>query len=409
MSEKKPADTKKKAVIMAVVMFGLISCFGDIMYEGARSANGQYFELLAINATTVGVVYGIGEFLGYALRLISGRISDKTGKHWILIFLGYGSLIVVPLMGFTKSIPVLFTLFLLERVGKALRNPPKDTILSQVAENSVGTGIVFGIQEALDQLGAFIGPMVFTLTFMTLGREDIAAYQTGYKVLIFAYVLVMAAVYIAYKKISQYDLVREGETIDRGSDTLTPVFWIYCLFTFLATMGLVAYTIIGYHLKDAAILSDKNITSFYSIAMIVDAIIAVIVGKLYDDLKKKQGNKQAGLLVLIFIPLCTVLVPFLALGNNIWAVVAGIMMYGVVLGGHETVMRSAIADLTSFKKRGTAYGIFNSIYGLALLIGSALIGYLYDHATISAICIFCVVCEILAVATFFMIKKKIAE
>ena len=128
-------NSRQKAVVQAVLLFGLVSCFGDIIYEGARSANGQYFSLLSVSAATVGTLYGFGEFLGYVLRLVSGRISDFTGRHWALIFLGYGTLIVVPLMGMTRSVPVLFALFLIERIGKALRNPPKDTILSQVAEN----------------------------------------------------------------------------------------------------------------------------------------------------------------------------------------------------------------------------------------------------------------------------------
>lgn len=81
-------NSRQKAVVQAVLLFGLVSCFGDTIYEGARSANGQYFSLLSVSAATVGTLYGFGEFLGYALRLVSGRISDSTGRHWALIFLG---------------------------------------------------------------------------------------------------------------------------------------------------------------------------------------------------------------------------------------------------------------------------------------------------------------------------------
>lgn len=407
MKEKINLDNYKKAVIIAVIMFGIISCFGDIIYEGARSANGQYFNLLAVNATTVGLMYGIGEFIGYALRLVSGKISDKTGKHWPLIFIGYGSLMVVPLMGFTQSIPILFILFLLERVGKALRNPPKDTILSQIAENSVGTGLVFGIQEALDQIGAFIGPMVFTLVFLARGQEDLESYQIGYKVLIFAFILVMLAVFIAYKRISKYNLIRDGEEITRENDKLTNTFGLYCLFTFFATTGFVAYSIIGYHLKAKSIMPDTNITALYAIAMIVDAIIAVIVGKLYDNIKKRTGNRISGLLVLIFIPIFSMFIPFLTLGNSFILAIIGLILYSVVLGGHETIMRSAIADLTSFKKRGTAYGIFNAVYGLSFLIGSSIMGVMYDNLSIISICLFTMIMEIFALITFRIIKKRI--
>lgn len=407
MKEKNIEASKKNAVIVAVIMFGIISCFGDIIYEGARSANGQYFNLLVINAGTVGVLYGVGEFIGYALRLISGKVSDITGKHWSFIFVGYGLLIVVPLMGITTNIPILFTLFLLERIGKALRSPAKDTILSQVAENKMGTGLIFGIQEALDQLGAFIGPLVFTIVLLARGQENIESYQLGYKVLIFAFVLVMVSVFIAYKKISKYDLIESIEAIDKENDKLTPLFWKYCAFSFFVTLGLVAYSIIGYHLKSKQILPDGAITALYSGAMIIDAIIAIIIGKIYDIIKKRTGNKKSGLFCLIFIPIFTAFIPFLTLSDNIIFIVIGFIFYGVILGGHETIMRSTIADLTSFRKRGTAYGIFNSIYGLALFFGSSLIGILYDNTSIIIICIFAVISQIFALIIFENIKAII--
>lgn len=401
-------DEKVKNIIFVVVLFGLISCFGDVMYEGARSANGQYLNLLGISAAKVGLIYGIGEFLGYGLRIVSGKLSDSTGKHWIFIFIGYGFLLVVPLMGLTGSWNILWILILLERVGKALRNPPKDTILSQVAENHVGTGFVFGLQEALDQLGAFAGPLVFTLVFWLSGRQDVAAYQTGYRVLIFAYGLVMLSVYFAYKKISKYNLVREGEVISRGSDKLTKTFWIYCLFAFLSSFGFVAFSIIGFHLKDKEILPDGSITLFYAIAMIVDAVFALLIGRIYDLIKKKQQNKKAGLLSLAFIPFATMALPFLALSNHVPLVVAGMVMFGIIMGAHETIMRSAIADITSFKKRGTAYGIFNAIYGLAFLAGSSIMGWMYDSLPLMSIGLLVVVIELLALLVFFVMKKNVS-
>jgi predicted MFS family arabinose efflux permease len=397
-----------KSVIAVIVLFGLVSCFGDIIYEGARSANGQYFNLLAINATTVGVIYGIGEFLGYALRLVSGKISDVTGKHWTMIFIGYGTLIVVPLMGLTTSIPVLCALFLLERIGKALRNPPKDTILSQIAQNAVGTGFVFGLQEALDQLGAFAGPMVFTAVFLSTGQETLESYQLGYRALFFAFILVMAAVWIAYRRVRKYDLTHQ-ERINRQEDRLTGTFWLYCLFTFLTTFGFVAYSIIGFHLKAQGVLPDASITAFYSIAMVVDAGVALVIGRLYDMIKKRTGNRQAGLLTLAFIPAATAIIPFLTLGTHTAAAIAGLILYGVVLGTHETVMRSAIADLTSFKKRGTAYGIFNAAYGLAFLAGSSVMGVMYDHLPALSIGLVTIAAQAAALAVFVLLRRRVHQ
>lgn len=166
--------------VSVIIVFGFISMLGDVVYESARSANSQYLNLLGISAAKVGLVFGIGEFLGYVLRLLAGILSDRSGRHWPFMFVGYGMLLSVPLMGLTMKWDFLIILMLMERVGKALRNPAKDTVLSGVAENQVGIGFAFGLQEALDQLGAFLGPLVFTAIFYFSGKNGIREYQAGY-------------------------------------------------------------------------------------------------------------------------------------------------------------------------------------------------------------------------------------
>ena len=191
--EKNTTVNKKNSrftpVVTVIIIFGIISLLGDMVYEAARSANSQYFNLLNVNAAQVGLVFGIGEFLGYMLRLFSGIISDKSGKYWLFIFIGYGMLIVIPLMGLTKNWNILIVLILMERIGKSLRSPAKDTIVSGVAENQVGIGFAFGLQEALDQIGAFLGPLIFTLVFYLAGKDGISVYQLGYKVLVIPFIL----------------------------------------------------------------------------------------------------------------------------------------------------------------------------------------------------------------------------
>ena len=152
-----------------IILFGLVSLFGDIAYEGARSINGPYLKLLAVNATTLGLIAGLGEFLGYALRLISGYISDRTKAYWFFTFLGYGLLISVPLLSLAGVWQVAALLIILERIGKALRSPARDTILSQ-ASAQIGTGFGFGLHEAMDQIGAIAGPLIFASLFMFTGK-----------------------------------------------------------------------------------------------------------------------------------------------------------------------------------------------------------------------------------------------
>lgn len=147
---ERKTKSKFTPAVQVILIFGVISMLGDIIYESARSVNGQYLNLLSISAAKVGLVFGIGEFLGYGLRLLAGIRSDRSGKHWTFMFLGYGMLIVVPMIGLTRNWPILVVLLLMERIGKALRNPPKDTILSSVADGELGIGFAFGLQEALD-------------------------------------------------------------------------------------------------------------------------------------------------------------------------------------------------------------------------------------------------------------------
>ena len=399
---KNGADTAGTAriVIWVVLLFGLVSCLGDVVYEGARSANGQYFSLLGASATLMGVLYGIGEFLGYALRLISGRICDVTGKPWPLIIAGYASLIVVPFMGLTDNLYVLCALFLTERIGKALRNPPKDAVLSQLSERRIGTGLVFGIQEALDQIGAFAGPMVFTFVFLKSGAADLAAYQYGYKLLFAGVFLVIVAVIVAWRIVVRFNLVEVARSATRNEESPTKIFPSYMAFTFFASAGLVAFSIIGFHLKQKAVVSDGAITTLYAAAMIIDAAAALVIGRLYDIFKERQGQKTAGLRTLLVIPVCSRGVPFLALSDSTWGVAAGMALYGIVLGTHETIMRSAIADLTEFRKRGTAYGIFNVVYGLGCLIGAGLMGICYDATGAAGVSLCVIVLELAAAFCF---------
>ncbi len=404
---RKNGEKRFTPAITVIILFGVISLLGDLVYESARGANSQYFNLLSISAAQVGLVFGIGEFLGYFLRLLAGVLSDRSGRYWIFIFVGYGMLLVVPFMGFTMNWNILVVLILMERIGKSLRNPAKDTILSGVTENQVGTGFAFGLQEALDQVGALAGPLIFTLVFFLTGKNGIAEYQLGYRLLFIPFVLLMLFVLYAYRKIRQNNLTPSISQREFRSERLQPIFWIYTAFTFFCTLGFVNFSVIGYHLKANHLMSDGNITLLYSGAMAVDALAALGIGRAYDRLKKKTGIKTGGLAVLIAIPFLTLLLPFLTIGNSVAPIVIGMMIFGIVMGTHEAIMRSAIADITPFYKRGTSYGIFNTGYGLALLVGSALMGWLYDLNQRGIIIAFTCVAEAIAVFLYFKMIRMV--
>src|SRR5512137_2072013 len=158
-------NNQRKTAFQLIILFGLVSLFGDIIYEGARSVNGPYLKTMGTSAAIVGIIGGIGEFLGYAIRLVSGYFADRTRAYWLFTFVGYGLLISVPLLSLAGIWQVAAIFIVAERLGKALRSPAKDTILSQAAKQ-VGTGWGFGLNEAMDQIGAIAGPLLFTFIFI---------------------------------------------------------------------------------------------------------------------------------------------------------------------------------------------------------------------------------------------------
>jgi len=401
------ANNIKRKAFSLIILFGLVSLFGDIAYEGARSINGPYLKLLAVNATVLGIIAGLGEFLGYALRLISGYISDRTKAYWFFTFLGYGLLVSVPLLSLAGIWQVAAVFIILERLGKGIRSPARDTILSQ-ASSQIGTGFGFGLHEAMDQIGAVIGPLIFAGLFIFTGKQiGIADYQKGYAFLWIPFLLIIFCLFISYRKVPNPDAL-EAVSKNKISDKLSKVFWLYTLFTFITTMGFCSFIIIAFHFKSSGILSDVQIPLFYAIAMGIDAVAALAIGKSYDILKNKRNNQNAGLSLLIVIPLVSLLIPFFVFSSRFSLIIVGMLCWGIVMGIHETIMRSAIADITSLAKRGTGYGIFNTVYGLALLFGSALLGFLYDRSLFFVI-LAIIIIQFFAFIPFFLIKKDLAH
>jgi MFS family permease len=399
-------NNQKISAFKLILLFGLVSLFGDIVYEGARSVNGPYLETLGASAAIVGLVAGLAEFLGYAVRLLVGYFADKTKAYWLFTFLGYGMLISVPLLALTGIWQVAVVFIVLERLGKAIRSPAKDTILSQ-ATKQVGTGFGFAIAEVLDQIGAICGPLIFTILFVIIGKGDrsLADYQHGYSLLWVPLALVFLCIFFAWRAVPDPEVLEIAAAKHQEPDKLSKVFWVYTIFTFITTLGFANFALMGFHFKAKHVLTDAQIPFFYALAMAVDAVAAMAIGKAYDIFKAKRNNEKAGLITLIAIPVFSLLIPALVFSTKFSWVLAGVIIWGIVMGCHETVMKSAIADITPLKKRGTGYGVFNAAYGLAIFIGSALTGLLYEYS-IPAVIAISVFVEIGAIWFFIALKKE---
>ena len=404
--------------IKVILMFGLISFFGDMAYESARGNHGQYMALLGIDIVTVSLIAGIGEFIAYAVRIVSGIWADKTRRYWPFVFAGYGLIISVPLTGLVRegenAWVFLLVFIMMERIGKALRSPAKDTIISTVAEgeDKVGTGFAFGWQEALDKAGAAVGPLLFTLVFMLTGSDGLAEYATGYMLLGIPFVLLLLTVCIVYGKVKKAKIMetrlKEIEKSDEP-EKLPKVFWSYCAFTFFSLIGFVTFTPIGFYLAYTEVLTGAQIPMLYSVAMATNAILAVFIGLIYDKIKKKTGNKHSGLLMLVFVPFVSAIFPFLFLSGSVTLIVIGFLVYGIILATHSTIMRASIADVVSLRKRGTGYGLFNTAFGLALMVGSIIFGWLIMNHEIIHIQIFTICTQIVALIVFVIMRRQIKK
>lgn len=355
----------KKTAYVAILAMGIVSMLGDIVFESGKGIASDYLRFLGASAFLVGAVNGVGEFLGYGARLVSGSLSDKSRAYWVFIFLGYGLILAIPLIGFTLSLELVITLLLIERLGKALRSPSRDTIVSVISK-SVGTGKAFGLHEAIDQIGAIIGPLILGgVMFYTAN-----SYPTAFRILLIPFVLMLVAIIYTYRKIGKSVEVEVKNTKDERT-SLGRGFWVYCLAVFLNTLGLIPVALILF--TGSSILQPLGqqwmVPLLYVAVQVVDVPVALVSGFLFDKLGVK----------LLALPFVLAIFPaFFVSYGGLWGVVAACITFGLVLGMQESIYRAAVCDLVPLGRRGTAYGLFYAILGFGTLMSGVIFGFLID-------------------------------
>ncbi|RMH66752.1 MAG: MFS transporter [Cyanobacteria bacterium J003] len=354
---------KRGSALSFVVLLGVVSLCADATYEGARSLTGVYLGVLGASGTVVGLVAGLGEFIGYGLRLVIGYVSDRTRAYWRITTLGYAiNTIAVPLMALANRWEVLGGFMIAERTGKAIRTPPRDVLLSYGA-SQVGRGLGFGLHEAMDQIGAVVGPLMVAGVFALTQH-----YQWSFAILAIP-ALIGLVVLLATQR--QYPEPRNFETVIQDLDTkrLPTLFWIYLLAVAFLGGGYVDFPLIAFHLQQGNSLQTSQIPLLYALAMGVDAVAALLFGYLLD---------RIGIMALILAVVLSVgFAPLVFLSS---AVIWGMVLWGIGMGAQESIVRAIVANLVPPERRGSAYGIFATGYGLAWFLGSWLMGVLYDRS-----------------------------
>ena len=376
-----------------VLMVGVMSFFADFTYEGSRSIIGPYLGTLGVGALGISIITGAGEFLGYGLRLFSGRGADKTGRYWPITISGYVvQMAAVPLLALAGSWQLAALLIIAERVGKATRNPPRDAMLSHAAKD-MGYGWGFGVHEALDQFGAMFGPLLVAL-ILAVSQHD---YQ-----LAFASLAVPAVIMLSLLMVARRLYPRPQDLSAGPAEVTTPglprVFWVYLAGAALLAAGFADFPLIAFHFQQSRTMSAPLVPVFYAVAMAVSGTGSLIFGRLFD----RSG-------IGILIPLTVVAAayaPLVFLGG-FWPSLAGIALWGLGMGVNESIIPAAVAPMVSPDRRASAYGLFTGAYGTAWMLGSIAIGALFDVSLV-AVAAFAVAVQLAAIPFIVIVRRRTA-
>ena len=369
---------------------GVVSLFADMTYEGAHSIIGPFLKDLGASAAEVGLIAGLGEMLAASLRFFSGRFADRTHAYWTITICGYAlNLVVVPALAFAGNWQVAALLVVAERTGKALRGPARDVLLSE-ATNVVGHGWGFGLHAAFDQAGAMLGPLLMAVAVARSNQFGSAFLQLGIPA-----VLALTALLTAR---AAYPARGRAVTPSKGTQRLPHVFWIYVAAAGLLACGFVDFPLLGYHFQKTGLAKPAMIPLLYSGAMAVNGITALVFGRLFD---------RFGIAVLAYGILISLLaLPLGFLGGQA-AAIAGVGCWAAGLGAQDATLRAGIAQVVSMNKRGSAFGAFNGVYGVAWFLGSVAMGLLYDHS-LMALVVFGVIAQLTAAVFFFRLREPLA-
>ena len=378
-------EKKKVSQAMAfIVLFGVVSLFSDMTHEGASSIRGAYLALLGASAGTIGFISGLGELIGYSMRYVFGRLTDKSRRYWPMTVAGYVlDIIAVPALALVGEHGWLAAcaLLVVQRMGKAIKKPAKDTIMSFAASQE-GVGRSFGIQEVLDQIGAFLGPVLLYLVL--LFEQDGSTFDAYARC--FAFLAIPGAVTLILLLVTKHKFPNperfEPEPKEFVPFRMKKEFVLYVAGISLFAFGFIDYSIIIMHVsrtyahlgsalaETTALVSSGTLPLLYAGAMLVDAVAALVFGLLYD----KKGVGALVWSTLLSAPFAVFIFAF----RSVPMLLLGVALWGVGMGAQESILKAAVTSMVPKTSRATGYGIFECSFGVFWFLGSWLLGVLYD-------------------------------
>ncbi len=408
MNQKK---SRLSQAMVFLILFGIVSLFSDMTHEGASSIRGAYLALLGASAGAIGFISGLGELIGYSMRYLFGRITDRTRSYWPMVILGYVlDIIAVPALALVGEHGWIAACLLLvvQRMGKAIKKPAKDTIMSFAASQE-GAGRSFGLQELLDQIGAFLGPVLLWLVM--LGRTDaspIRTYSLCFAVLAIPGGITLLLLLYTRSRFPNPEQF-EPEPKEYIPFRMKKSFILYIAGISLFAFGFIDYSLIVMHISRTAaslsgavgLITEETLPLLYAGAMLIDAVSALFFGFLYD---------RIGVRSLIFSTLLSSgFAVFVFSMHSVPALLVGIALWGVGMGAQESILKAAVSSMVPKSSRATGYGIFECSFGFFWFLGSWLMGALYDFS-IPAMVAVSVAAQLLSIPLYLASsRQKIRE
>lgn len=349
---------------------GFVSLFMDISSEMVHSLLPVFFvSVIGLSYTSVGLIEGVAQAIALITKMFSGAVSDMLRRRKPLAIIGYGlAAVTKPVFALATTAGWVVGARFADRLGKGIRGAPRDALIADITPEEV-RGASYGLRQSLDSVGAFVGPLI-AIFLMAMLANDIRA--------VFWFALLPAALSVAILVFG----VKEPARSDDGKDAGAPLrirdvrqlggaYW--------ATVAIGAVLMLAGFSDAFLVLRAQDVGLTLALIPLVFIVMNVVYAfsaypaGILSDRYGRSGLIVAGFIVIIVADVV------LALANGIWAVMAGVVLWGLYLGLTQGVLSALVADSAPARLRGTAFGMFNLVSGLAMLLASVIAGWLWDR------------------------------
>jgi MFS family permease len=350
-----------------VVALGLVSLFMDISSEMIHSLLPVFLvTVLGASALSVGVIEGVAEATAAFAKVFSGAVSDWIGRRKPLLLLGYGlAALTKPLFPLAAGAGTVLLARFIDRIGKGIRGAPRDALVADLSPPAL-RGAAYGLRQALDTAGAVVGPLL-ALALMAASADN---FRLVFWVAVIPAFLCVPLIVFGVREPKVRRTAARRFPIRRSELKRLPVrFWQVTAFAMVLTLARFSEAFLLLRAENVG-LGITWVPAIMIVMNLVYAASAYPLGRLAD--RRHHGSLlAAGVGCIIVADL------ILALAGNVWLVGAGAALWGLHMGATQGLLSALVADAAPADLRGTAFGVFNLVTGVALLAASVIAGWLW--------------------------------